>query len=361
MTKDKMPPKMPSLDKENSKMCETIEISDELNNKERFLLHYLRNRKVSWKIDEPVKNLFDDYESTLFKLRQNGYLQDDEHSYFLEVANIEDLKSILRTLSLPVSGKKSELIERILTNTTEEQRSKICTDVYYVLSAKGILLDEEYKAQRKQESTSLKESMQQKISNGEFLEASLIMGENYSNQVISTGIGMDWSNQDSIKMHSKAKIERIEKYDFSDLKNSAEYINLIKKVLYYDSEIEHNLFKSISTFILPFGELIQCPDLDVFFKRKGYTPSEICKVYVYIDTKRYNAFQSHMRDFLKKDNYKPLPNGEFKVADSTLAFWKEFDEFKTLSQKEIPGFPKTFQTFQKHKHMNSDKYKSWLL
>jgi hypothetical protein len=92
---------------------------------------------------------------------------------------------------------------------------------------------------------------------------------------------------------------------------------------------------------------------DSFF-RKG------CK-FVYLDTKRFNTFQIQNQKFFKDKKYQPLPIGEFKVMDSTISLWKEFDEYNMLSKKGISGFPKTYQTFQKHKHNNSEKYKNWIL
>ena len=75
----------------------------DLNEKEIFLLHYLRNRKIEWKIDEPVKDLFENYNLTFSKLKQNGYLKDDKHTYFLETMNTAKLIEILKFLSLSVS------------------------------------------------------------------------------------------------------------------------------------------------------------------------------------------------------------------------------------------------------------------
>ena len=58
--------------------------------------------------------------------------------------------------------------------------------------------------------------------------------------------------------------------------------------------------------------------------------------------------------------YNPLPPNEFKVSDSTIQLWKEYQEFSRLSNLKIKNFPKTFNTFQKHKHQNSEKYQSWI-
>ncbi len=331
-----------------------------ISRNEIFLLHYLRNRKIEWKIDEPVKKLFFDYYSTLSSLKERGYLTDDNHSYFLQVMNIYQLKEILRSLSLPLTGKKSELIQRILANTSESDRMEICQDLYYVLTEKAILLDEEYKREQKQLNSSLKATMQYNISVDNFEQAALERASNFSERIIPPGIGIDWSDTESILKANTRELEELQKYDFSDLKNSSIYKKALIQALYYDNQIEHNLYQSIKTFVIPTGEKILCNDLDIFFQNKGFTPEEIQKVFVYLDTKRYNHFQIHMRTFQKNGKYKPLPSGNFKLADETLDFWKEYDEYKNLSERNIDGFPKTFQTFQKHKKNNSEKYKIWL-
>ena len=333
----------------------------DLNEKEIFLLHYLRNRKIEWKIDEPVKDLFENYNLTFSKLKQNGYLKDDKHTYFLETMNTAKLKEILKLLSLSVSGGKRDLIERIITYTTEIKRAEICPDLYYVLTEKALIIDEEFIAKTKAKNTMLKESMYQEIKEGNLIKASLLKASDYAKRPMPPGIGIDWNDTEHVIETSQKQIDIINEFDFTDLKNSNPYINLLKKTLYYDSEIENQSYNSIEKFIIPFEETLNCPDLDDFFQRKTYLPSEIHKVFVYLDTKRFNVFQLHQQKFFKNEKYQPLPAGEFKVTYNSISLWKEFDEYKMLSQKGISGFPKTFQTFQKHKHSNSEKYKNWIL
>lgn len=332
----------------------------DLTDKERFLLHYLRNRQIKWGIDEPVKKLFGSYGRAIQNLKDSDYLVDDDHSYFLENSSIPVLKAILKDLALPVVGKKKELIDRIKENTTEAQRKKICPDLYYVLAEKGIDIDEQYKAAKKAENATLKENVKQKIEDGNFIQASLEKGKSYSKAVIAPGIGVDWTDTNEIQRRSEVQQERLKNYDFSDLKNSEPYKDLLLKTLYYDIEIEHNLYMSISNIVLQSEEKLNCPALDRFFIEKEFMPSELNKVFVYLDTKRYNAFQINMRKTLKKEKYSPLPAGKYKVDDRTIERWKELREYKELSIKDIAGFPKTFETFQKHKEQNSDKYKSWI-
>lgn len=68
-----------------------------------------------------------------------------------------------------------------------------------------------------------------------------------------------------------------------------------------------------------------------------------------------------MKALLKKEKYSPLPEGKYKIEDRTIERWKELREYKELLNKNIIGFPKTFETFLKHKMQNSDKYNNWIL
>lgn len=334
-------------------------MSEPLTEKEIFFLHYLRNRQIEWKIDTPVKRLFDNYQDVLSKLYQCNYLKIDNHSYFLEVMSTTQLKKILRSFQLPVSGKKQDLICRIIEHTTADDRAKICPTLYYVLTAKAIEIDEKYKQIKHDENIALKNLMLQKINNGQYIEAFLERAKIYSHQIIPPGIGIDWSDTAKIQKQAADELDKLRQYDFSDLNNTEHYKELLIKALYYDT-IEQNLFSSIRLLVLPDEENLKCPALDIFFQKKKIPTNEIYKVFVYLDTKRFNAFQKDMNTFLKKDLYKLLPAGDFKITDSTISFWRSEEEYTMLSQKAIEDFPKTFQTYEKHKNANSEKYKNWI-
>lgn len=337
-----------------------MEVCMKLTDKERFLLHYLKNRQISCGIDEPVKKLFIDYGCVIQTLKYNGYLIDDDYSYFLEVKSITELKKILKELSLSQSGKKDELIERIKAHTSSDQRKKICAKLYYVLTDKGIVEEEKYWIKKKKSDSLLKETVYHKILNGNYIEASLMIGEVYSKAVIPPGIGIDWNDKEGIESRAEEQLNRIKKLDFSDLENSSTFIEILTKILYYDAIIEHNLHYSITQFIYLTDETLHCKDLDTFFQKKNYIPSNSEKLFVYLDTKRYNAFQNSMKKLLKKSQYKPLPNGVFNISDSTILLWKEHQVYTLLLSKNIKGFPKTFNTYQKHKEKNSEKYQYWI-
>lgn len=332
----------------------------ELTDNERFLLHYLKNRQISWGIDETVNKLFVHCGRVIQDLKYDGYLIDDDYSYFLETKNISELKDILKKLSLPQNGKKNELIKRIKMHTNCAQRKEICSELYYVLTKKGIAEEQKYWTQKKLSDSLLKESVRCQIMEGNYIDAAQTFGEANSNAIISPGINIDWDDKANIELKANAELERIKEYDFSDLENTPAFIETLIKIMYYDATLEHNLHVSIPHFISLTDEKIRCKELDEFFRKKNYIPSEYDKLFVYLDTKRYNAFQNNMQKLLKKPQYKPLPKGVFNISDNTIAWWKEHQTYTLLLSKNIEGFPKTFQTYQKHKEKNSEKYQSWI-
>ena len=332
-----------------------------LTSKEQFLLHYLKNRKTNQKIDEPVESLFPDYKQAIQNLELSGYLIRDNHSYFLETLTLNDLKQILHDLLLPVSGKKAELIERILNHTSEEQRALICPDLYFVLTENGICEEERYFSEYKERIYYMREKVLTKIKNGYFKEAVYCMCDSYANEVIPPGIGIDWNDKKQIWKSREKDLVEIQNYDWSDLNNTLEFIQLLVKCMFYENLIEHQLWNSINLFIGEALETISCNTLLLFFQKHTYTPNESEKWYTYLSTKRYNSFQESMRNILQDDSYHPLPLGEFSVTAPTIELWKSLQEYHILLEKDIKGFPKTFQTFQKHQMQNSEKYQSWLI
>lgn len=335
-------------------------INHQLSDNEIFLLHYLNGRMIKYGIDKPVKQLFPDFNKTMTSLKKNGYLEEDDHSYFLQCMNVFELKNLLKKLSLSTTGKKNELINRIISNTTEEFRESICPDLYYVLSPVGLEVDSKYIETKKENTRQMKECAFVFIKQGKFEKASLEKAKFYSSMPIPPGIGIDWSDKKQIKAQSKKCQEELKRYNFADLDNSQDYKDLLFKILYYDVEIENNLNTSIIKFIELSQEQLNCQNLDAFFEKKNYVPTENEKVFVYLDTKRYNRYQETMTKTSGSRQYNPLPPNEFKVSDSTIQLWKEYQEFSRLSNLKIKNFPKTFNTFQKHKHQNSEKYQSWI-
>lgn len=333
----------------------------ELSDKERFLLHYLKNRQIKLGLDEPVKTLFAHCGQTIQNLKLAGYLTNDDHSYFLETKSIPELKTILNGLSLSVTGKKQDLIERIKKHTSEVQREKICPDLYYVFTEKGTIEDDKFNTQQRQHGKQLKENILSFINQGDYKGAVFYMCEAYSQEIIPPGVGTDWGNKEQIWNNQQKMLNQLQEIDWEDLNNSEEFKHILIKCLYYDWLIEHELWKSIDLFINNTDELLNCESLSVFFKHNKYEPSESQKWYTYLATKRYNLYQKNMQETLKNPAYKFLLPGEFSVDKITIDRWKEYREYELLTLKNIDGFPRTFQTFLKYKLHNNDKYKKWIV
>lgn len=259
-----------------------------------------------------------------------------------------------------MSGKKADLIERIIENTTPEERTAICPDLYYVLTERGLKVDEEYIKGQKEKNIQLKATIIEKIKARQYELSYIEMAKAYQKEPIPPGSGIDWNDIDCVRNLARKEQVRLRTFDFSDLNNTELYKEFLFQVLYYDVQIEHNLFASITAISPPNEEKISCPALETFFEKKAFSPTEVKKVFTYLVTKRFNHLQLSMRETLRNDKYTPLPNGEFNISDDTISLWKAMKEFEELAKLEIPGFPKTFQTFQKHKEKNDEKYQFWL-
>lgn len=360
--------------KKDEEICD-FEDDFVLDEKYKFLLHYLHARKKEWKIDEPVKDLFGDIAFAKNQLYRNGYLVEDHHTFFLQCMSVPELRALCKNCGLKTSKNKAELIEDIIEQTTEEERKTICDEEYYVLSPSGLKIDDEYKKKRKQETIDVKRCVENKVREGDYIGATLLKASFYSKMVIPPGIGVDWSDKVRIEESAKNRLMDLRKIDYSDLENTKQYKENLLKALYYDQDIENDLWKSIELFIDDTGEKISCSRIDEFFKKKGYVASEKCKVYFYLDAKRYNLYIDNVNKFSEEaskrqgkmskgeigySKQKKLEPGEYRISDATIEYYKEHDDYVTLSGLNIDGFPKTFGTYQKHKSQNSEKYQMWM-
>ncbi len=289
--------------------------------------------------------------------------------------SVPELRALCKKCGLKTSKNKAELIEDIIEQTTEEERKTICDEEYYVLSPSGLKIDDEYKKKRKQETIDVKRCVENKVREGDYIGATLLKASFYSKMVIPPGIGVDWLDKVRIEESAKNRLMDLRKIDYSDLENTKQYKENLLKTLYYDQDIENDLWKSIELFIDDTGEKISCSRIDEFFKKKGYVASEKCKVYFYLDAKRYNLYIDNVNKFSEEvsrrqgkmskgeigySKQKKLEPGEYRISDATIEYYKEHDDYVTLSGLNIDGFPKTFGTYQKHKSQNSEKYQMWM-
>ena len=88
-----------------------------LSLKEVFTLDYFYNKPIDAILpDYKLSEIGSDYKSTLKKLIINGYLRKSTLYEELERLTISELKNILKSKQLKISGKKSILLERTVSN-----------------------------------------------------------------------------------------------------------------------------------------------------------------------------------------------------------------------------------------------------
>lgn len=102
-----------------------------------FLLDHYNNRLVNEPLSEYWQsNVGQDYKERLDWLCKNGYLEIGSAKDALHHLTIPDLKDILRDHKLKVSGKKDDIIQRILDNIPIEDYQENLPKIY-VLSETG--------------------------------------------------------------------------------------------------------------------------------------------------------------------------------------------------------------------------------
>ena len=85
---------------------------------------------------------------------------------------------------------------------------------------------------------------------------------------------------------------------------------------------------------------------------KGKTPKEVERMREYSDPNK-RPFDIDQRTKRQKREYEQKERNRAEYRANV----KQFEKY---TQAGIPGFPRTFQTFEKHKKLNDDAYRSWL-
>ncbi|MDI3548174.1 MAG: hypothetical protein PWR10_1826 [Halanaerobiales bacterium] len=80
-----------------------------------------------WKYDYNLRNP----ERVINMLKSDGYLKVSDYKFNMDKCKIDELKNILKKYGLKVSGKKSDLIDRIIQNIPEEDCIKLFNHSYY--------------------------------------------------------------------------------------------------------------------------------------------------------------------------------------------------------------------------------------
>jgi hypothetical protein len=120
----------------------------------------------------------------------NGYIQYSTVEFTLQCVTIPSLKQVLSSKGIKLTGKKDELIERILFNFSEEEIRSIITDSFYQRTSKGNTAVEKWLKKKQTEHLSEIKKIADMIQNQQFEDAILEIRPSDKNIIYSSSDSM---------------------------------------------------------------------------------------------------------------------------------------------------------------------------
>ena len=124
-----------------------------------------------------------------------GFLELPTTEERLNFLTIPQLKTILKNHSFPVSGKKADLIERIMLNIPMNDLNLDTNSNIYHISLKGNQLIEQYKDKKENAERVFNNDCIDLILQGNFTKAYYNICTNYASSPLPHGLGIDWSKE----------------------------------------------------------------------------------------------------------------------------------------------------------------------
>ena len=215
---------------------------------------------------------------------------------------------------------------------------------------------------------------------GNFREAARIRQRAYAENPPGS-IGVDWNDWPAIWAKDKHYLSFLKAEKFVDLKNSKKYIESMKASIFVDYLFDFRDGWGLEQHRAFCPEVICCPLLDKFLHDLDLELETKDSVYmatvkrnvdskIYIDSTKCTKLDTNKYPYMSY----VYPAGEYhlgilkgtpdaaveRVLDGRRKFLKEYDLYEHMGKCGIEKFPKTFQTFQKHKKENSEKYQEWM-
>jgi len=133
---------------------------------------------------------------TLQKLIKDGYLiRPDLTTLIIYKFTIPDLKELCRERHLPVSGKKAELVERLITADKPGMQIEVRDVELFICGEKGKYIAEAYLETKKREREEAEGLVLDYLRQQNFLQATRTVAEFESKQVFTRGLGVDWDQE----------------------------------------------------------------------------------------------------------------------------------------------------------------------
>ena len=271
-----------------------------MNDYERkFLINYLNNRNLSFGIDEVVKERFCNLLNDIEDIINDGYIFICDNTYCATDLGKNEIKEFRIKEKERHNVKINDIIENAFV--------------------------------------------------GDFVSAYNARVKYEKESIIPHGIGMDYEYISKNNFQINRYIEDANNLDLSDIQNSEKFktqlrnlrvgISILGERFYIDDSIKSK-----------FCEELKCPNLDyqLSLKSRFKNPN---KLYIYYEQKCYNLN-------MNVKNWDGI--FDLKGYDCTDPFNNAYADYLEMKEKQIEGFPKTFQTFYKHMNMKSDKYNKWI-
>ena len=272
--------------------------------KKMFLINYLGDRSVTWHIDDPVKERYPDIEQNIKDLQAEGLIKIEKGQY--------------------------------------------------VLTSSGSEIREKFRAMERERKADMQRSVASASGLKDYVAAHNARARYEEGSVIPHGIGMDWKQESDIPYNVKNYIECSKKLDFSDCLNSEAFKDALRALYVGISISGTGDISPPDDFEEQVGEALICPALDAQLAEKCKFPNPPkMKIYFRTKVRVHNYISTKLID--KWDG-----NFDLGVYDCMVPLHADMAQYEIMRLAGIEGFPKTFQTFEKHKKANSPKYQSWM-
>lgn len=128
---------------------------------------------------------------------QDGVLEEaDLHTRLAYKCKLPDLKAMLRERSLPVSGKKDDLIDRLIAADLPGMNQVVSGERILQCTVAGQEIAERYLAGERQKRAAAEQAVLVALTERRLRDASLLVSRFEAGQVFARGMGIDWAHHD---------------------------------------------------------------------------------------------------------------------------------------------------------------------
>ena len=130
-------------------------------------------------------------------IKDGMLIEGDVHSCMEYKFKVSELKQLLKERGLKQSGRKAEIIARLVENDPEEMKKTVSGLKIYKCSSAGLEIAEEYLESEAEKRALAEKNTISLLQKRKFKQASMVVASYEAEQVFPRGIGIDWENHDT--------------------------------------------------------------------------------------------------------------------------------------------------------------------